>query len=82
MKRIERALDTRASAAAALFDLARDNGAPVALKDIGKITEADMAVAADLVVRAPYWNPRPIGAEQREDIHRLLLDAFHGNRPD
>jgi alcohol dehydrogenase class IV len=82
MKRIERALDTQASAAAALFDLARDNGAPVALKDIGKITEADMAVAADLVVRAPYWNPRPIGAEQREDIHRLLLDAFHGNRPD
>jgi alcohol dehydrogenase class IV len=83
MRRIERALDAGAStsAAAALFDLARDSGAPVALKDIGKTTEADMDTAADLVVQAPYWNPREIGAGQREDIRRLLLDAYHGNRP-
>ncbi|AOB30437.1 Maleylacetate reductase [Bordetella sp. H567] len=84
MRRIERALGTEgsASAAAALFDLARDNGAPVALKDIGGITEADLAVAADLAVQAPYWNPREIGPDQREDIHRLLVAAYHGIRPD
>jgi alcohol dehydrogenase class IV len=84
MRRIERALDTQGgtSAAAALFDLARDNGAPVALKDIGGVTEADMAAAADLAVQAPYWNPRPIAAGQRDDIHRLLLAAYHGVRPE
>ena len=83
MQRIRRALgiEGSASAAAGLFDLARDHGAPVALKDIGDITEADMAKAADLVVGAPYWNPRPIDAAQRAGIHRLLLDAYHGNRP-
>jgi len=83
MRRIQRALGAAAStsAAASLFDLARDNGAPVALKDIGDISEDDMAKAADLVVGAPYWNPRQIGAAQREDICRLLLDAYHGNRP-
>ncbi|MPS25367.1 MAG: maleylacetate reductase [Alcaligenaceae bacterium] len=84
MARIERALGTtgRASAAAALFDLARDNGAPVALKDIGEMSEADVARAADLAIGAPYWNPREAGAAQREAIHRLLLDAYHGTRPD
>ncbi|VCU68689.1 Maleylacetate reductase [Pigmentiphaga humi] len=84
MRRIERALDAagRASAAAALFDLARDNGAPVALKDIGGIAEADLDRAADLVVSAPYWNPREIDAAQRGDIHRLLSNAYHGIRPD
>ncbi|MBN9473593.1 MAG: maleylacetate reductase [Bordetella sp. SCN 67-23] len=84
MARIERALGTagRVSASAALFDLARDNGAPVALKDIGGMGEADLARAADLVVGAPYWNPREIGVAQREAVHRLLLDAYHGVRPD
>jgi len=82
--RIERALDIagRASAATALFDLAYDNGAPVALKDIGTMTRADLARATDLVVSAPYWNPREIGPAQHADIHRLLLNAFEGVRPD
>jgi alcohol dehydrogenase class IV len=84
MKRVECALGIHGSksAAAVLFDLARENGAPVALKDIGGIAEADLARAADLAVQAPYWNPRPIGVDQREDIHRLLLNAYHGIRPD
>jgi alcohol dehydrogenase class IV len=84
MGRIERALDVsgRTSAAAALFDLARENGAPVGLKDLGGMREADLATATDLVVSAPYWNPREIGPAQREDIHRLLLNAYHGVRPD
>jgi alcohol dehydrogenase class IV len=84
MQRIARALGVEgsASAAGALFDLASRNGAPVALKDIGAITEADMARAADIAVQAPYWNPRPIDADQRDHIHRLLLDAYHGRRPE
>ncbi|OZI59460.1 maleylacetate reductase [Bordetella genomosp. 11] len=84
MARIERALGTQgaSSAAAALFDLARDNGAPVALKVLGGIAEADLAHAADLAVQAPYWNPRQIDAGQRDAIHQLLLAAYHGIRPD
>jgi maleylacetate reductase len=82
MRRIERALgfgDER-SAAQGLFDLARDSGAPVALRDIG-MTEADLDRAADLAVSNPYWNPRPFGHEQRADIRQLLQDAYDGTRP-
>ena len=62
MARMARALGTigQASAAAALFDLARDNGAPVALKDIG-MRAADLDRAADIAVSNAYWNPRPFG---------------------
>lgn len=67
-------------AAAALFDLARDNGAPVALKDIG-MKAHDLDRAADLAVAQPYWNPRPIGAAQRDEIRALLQRAFDGQRP-
>jgi len=83
MVRIARALGTegRAGAAAGLFDLARDNGAPVALKDIG-MQVADLDHAADLAVRNPYWNPRPIGSAQRDEIRQLLQRAYEGVRPD
>ena len=81
MKRIVRALDTRASAAAGLFDLARDNGAPVALREIG-MQAADLDRAADIAVGNPYWNPRPFGAAQRDAIRELLQRAYDGVRPD
>lgn len=83
MRRIERALGTtgQASAAAGLFDLARDNGAPVALRDIG-MREADLDRAADIAVSNPYWNPREIGVEQLAAVRRLLQDAFEGVRPE
>lgn len=82
MQRIERALGVngRSSAAAALFDLAQDNGAPVALKDIG-MKASDLDKAADIAVGNPYWNPRPIGVEQRADIRTLLQNAYEGRRP-
>lgn len=82
MLRIERALGIggQAGAAAGLFDLARDNGAPVALRDIG-MHEADLDRAADLVVGSPYWNPREIGLAQRRAIRQLLQDAYEGVRP-
>jgi alcohol dehydrogenase class IV len=82
MRRIARALGLPqgTSAAAGLFDLARDNGAPVALRDIG-MKEADLDRAADIAVDNPYWNPRTIDATQRAAIRRLLQDAYDGVRP-
>jgi len=61
----------------AVFDLARDLGAPVALKDIG-MAEADLGKACDLAMENRYPNPRPL---EREALLRLLTDAFEGNRP-
>jgi maleylacetate reductase len=83
MSRIERALgvEGQCSAAAGLFDLARDNGAPVALRDIG-MKEGDLGLAADIVVSNPYWNPRDVGATQRNEVRQLLQKAFEGIRPD
>lgn len=80
--RIERALGIQgqASAAAGLFALALDNGAPVALRDIG-MRAADLDRAADIAVSNPYWNPRPIGPGQRAEIRELLQHAYEGVRP-
>jgi len=58
MKRIARALGTT-DAAQGAFELARSNGAPTALKDIG-FKEADIDIALDIALENPYWNPRPV----------------------
>ena len=76
MRRIAQALGA-ASAAQAVFDLARDNGAPVALRDIG-MQPQDVDRACDLALQNQYPNPRPL---EREAIRRLLQDAFDGTRP-
>jgi len=83
MQRIERALGTqgKAGAAAGLFDLARTNGAPVALRDIG-MRAGDLDRAAEIAVSNPYWNPRPIGPAQRSEIRELLQRAYEGVRPE
>ena len=60
-----------------LFDLARNAGAPTALRDIG-MPQSGLDRAADLAVANPYWNPRPFS---RDDIRALLDDAWHGRRP-
>ncbi|MBX3656947.1 MAG: maleylacetate reductase [Ramlibacter sp.] len=80
MQRVARALKAP-TAAAGLFDLARDNGAPVALRDLGMQLQ-DLDRAADIAVSNPYWNPRPIGAAQRDDIRALLQRAYDGTRPE
>ncbi|ROZ75062.1 maleylacetate reductase [Ramlibacter sp. WS9] len=80
MARIAAAIGT-ADAAAGLWRLARDNGAPVALRDIG-MREADLDLAADLAVRNPYWNPRPFAAAQRGELRALLQRAWSGEPPD
>ena len=61
-----------------LWDFARENGAPLALRDLG-LTEADLDRAADLATQTPYANPRPF---DRADIRALLQAAWAGTRPD
>jgi maleylacetate reductase len=66
-----------ASAPAAVFDLARDNGAAVALRDIG-MREQDLDKACDIAVQNQYPNPRAL---DRLALRQLLQDAFEGKRP-
>ena len=61
----------------AVYDLAKDNGAPVALRDIG-MKEADLDRACDIAMSNPYPNPRPL---ERVALRQLLQDAFEGVRP-
>ena len=77
MQRIARALGV-SDAAQGVFDLARDNGAPTALKDIG-LKESDIGVALDITLKNPYWNPRPL---ERAALRALLEAAYEGRRPD
>ena len=65
------------NAAQAVFDLAKVNGAPVALKDIG-MKESDLDKACDIAMQNQYPNPRPL---ERSAIRQLLQDAFEGARP-
>ena len=76
MDRLARALQAT-KPSAALFDLARTNGAPVSLRELG-MTRDSIDQAAELAVENPYWNPRPIefGA-----IRELLERAWEGVRP-
>ena len=76
MQRIERAMKTP-NAASGIFDLMKQFGAPLSLKEIG-MKQNDLARAASLVMEAPYYNPRPA---TRESILGLLNDAFFGRRP-
>lgn len=76
MERIRRAL-AGSSAAQAVYDLAKHNGAPVALKDIGMKAE-DLDKACDIAMSNQYPNPRPL---ERGAIRALLQDAFEGVRP-
>jgi alcohol dehydrogenase class IV len=76
LARMGRALGS-STPAAALYDLARDNGAPYALRDIGMKAE-DLDKAADIAASNPYWNPRPV---ERTAIRELLQNAYDGVRP-
>lgn len=76
MRRISSALGS-ASAAAGIYDMAKQAGAPTALKELG-MTEADLDKAAEIAMSAAYWNPRPL---QKSAIRSLLQDAWVGARP-
>ncbi|GAB3648417.1 maleylacetate reductase [Ramlibacter alkalitolerans] len=77
MQRIARALQGD-SAAQAVYDLARDNGAPVALREIGMQAQ-DLDRACGIALQNQYPNPRPL---EKAAIRQLLQDAFEGRRPD
>ncbi|MDI1269925.1 MAG: maleylacetate reductase [Polaromonas sp.] len=76
MQAIAQALQGR-SAEQAVFDLAQNNGAPVALRDIG-MKASDLDRACDIAMQNQYPNPRPL---ERAAIRQLLQDAFEGVRP-
>jgi alcohol dehydrogenase class IV len=76
MMRVARAMGAD-EAALGLHRLAAAMGAPTGLAQLGMKHE-DLDRAADLAVRDPYYNPRPI---TREDIRALLEDAYRGGPP-
>jgi alcohol dehydrogenase class IV len=76
MRRIAVALGVN-DPARGLFDLAGAVGARRALRDIG-MPEAGIDTAADLAVKNPYWNPRPIA---RGAIRDLIARAWAGEEP-
>jgi maleylacetate reductase len=76
MRRVARAIGAD-TAPAGLFDLAKDLGAPTALKDIG-FKESDIEQALNVALANPYWNPAPIEAER---VRELLNNAWAGRRP-
>ncbi|MDP3605054.1 MAG: maleylacetate reductase [Polaromonas sp.] len=65
------------SAAQAVFDLAKQLGAPVALRNIG-MQQADLDRVCDIAMQNQYPNPRPL---ERDAIRQLLQQAFDGERP-
>ena len=76
MTRVARALHS-ANAPQGLFDLARQLGLPCALADIG-MPEDGIVRAAEMAVRKPYANPRPI---DHAPIEQLIAAAWRGDAP-
>jgi alcohol dehydrogenase class IV len=74
--RIARALGG-SNAAFDLFQLSGRLGAPHSLKSLG-MPEDGIEKAADIAVKNPYWNPRPI---ERNAIRDLIARAWAGEPP-
>jgi alcohol dehydrogenase class IV len=62
---------------ALLHALAKDNGAPTSLRELG-MTPEQLQQAADIAMQNPYWNPRPL---EHAAILHLLQDAYEGKAP-
>jgi alcohol dehydrogenase class IV len=60
-----------------LHDLARKLAVPLSLREIG-MPESGIDQAADLAVKNPYWNPRPVA---RDAIRELIACAWRGDAP-
>lgn len=76
MLRIACALDAD-DAAQGMFDLALRLDAPTSLAGLG-VSLADLDRVADAALLSAYPNPRAL---ERDAIHGLLVDAWHGRRP-
>jgi alcohol dehydrogenase class IV len=74
---LSRALGNAADPARALYDLAGRLGAKRALRDIGMPRDG-IDRAADIALKNPYWNPRPI---ERAGIAALIARAWSGEPP-
>jgi alcohol dehydrogenase class IV len=77
MARIAAALGVQ-DPALGLQDLARKLAVPTSLREIG-MPENGIDQAADLAVRNPYWNPRPV---ERDAIRELIARAWRGDAPE
>lgn len=76
MRRIANALGAT-GAAQGVYDLSRELGIPLGLKDIG-MQRQDLDRAGDIALANPYWNPRPIEAAP---LRTLLERAWAGQPP-
>lgn len=76
MERLRRAMNTE-TPAAALFDIAKNGGAPTSLKELG-MPEDGLLQAVEIALKNPYYNPRPLEADT---LKALLENAFSGHRP-
>ena len=76
MRRIAQALGSD-DAPRGVYALARDNGAPLALRDIG-LKADDLDRACDIALQSQYPNPRPL---ERAALRQLLQNAFDGTPP-
>ncbi len=64
-------------AALGLHELARDLGAPTALRDAG-VTESDLDTVAEIIAGGSFHNPEPVSAGR---IRALLQNAYEGRPP-
>jgi maleylacetate reductase len=76
MARVSRALGA-ASAAEGLFRLSEQLQVPRSLAEIG-MPEDGVDRAAELAMKNPYWNPRPI---EQAGLRNLLARAWRGQQP-
>ena len=76
MRRINRALGSE-DAPGALFDLASDLGATMALQRLG-MPHDGIDQAVELALANPYWNPNELTAD---GLRLLLANAFDGRHP-
>jgi alcohol dehydrogenase class IV len=60
-----------------LHELARRLGTPMSLREIG-MPEGGIDQAAELAMKNPYWNPRPI---EQDAIRDLIARAWRGEAP-
>jgi alcohol dehydrogenase class IV len=79
MQKISRALGG-APAAQGLYQLAKEHGAPVSLRELGMQAE-DLDTVVRLALQNPYWNPRAIGPDSSVALRALLQQAWEGVSP-
>ncbi len=76
MERLRAAMKTE-TPAAALYDIAKNGGAPTSLKELG-MPEGGLERAVDIALKNPYYNPRAL---ETGALKGLFENAFEGRRP-